>query len=915
MPSISDLVLKELSPRLVPNLLSQFSFVSSTSENKIILNLRNKTITSSSNVELIQLSVNTDSHSDFVIKIPYTYDRILINLTDTIDLSNNALKCNLTSKKISSSFQIDALDIKLPLNNHYTDLVSFTMAYENKDILDFIFYREPPDSFSSKDSQPSTNKISDTNHLSVKKSSSNSDTKKSSFANENPFPIPMPDGPLFRESINVYEQLAPSILNQLLYSMDKINGLDQSVKNLDNAKLSLLNTLKEFKSEYLRLVPTGDLVYSKFDHNNDTFNTNQANDFLKALRHSTAETKIDFVALKSLQNFNSSKKNFEDESKKFYDWLSKLMGSGKSKDEKLLLKMKNFEIIKMEYFNFLYDTVTPMLLVLLQPNSLLSKQYWSNRPMREQAIKDMQNCTSMEEFSYLMSKYSIAKPSQRSLLLVDPNSSYKFDGAHLKTGLLFVFGGKGKSGWHKQWLVLRNGKLYEYMDWRKGAELRNDPIDVSLCNIKMLDSNDHRQNNIDIGSRKNCFRVINAQGVEHVFQAFTPEGANEWVKALFEAGQMIAFNKQKSTERLPKLNPNSSGLKQIRDMNNSNSSVRKNSKGHAYPRMRRVSSVSTSLLHVVQRADPANIHCADCGSKEQVEWISLNLLVIFCIRCSSAHRALGTSVSKVRSLMLDSFAGEHRVLVHHISNSSINSVYEAKLQKSEKPTPECSNEKRLEFITNKYSKKLYVSDLNKQDAQHILLEGVRDDCVSKVIEGIAGGADVNKKIIYHTDSAESSSIVSENDDTKNNIEISYLEYALLHPSILDGNEVFDVAELLVLNGCDVGTQIRPDCLIDSRATKWWQERIDRINGSGSVSVKKENQSISTSSQSYNSNTPVAPLKKQTFGINPRRSLSGNRPLISTNTQNKKFFTSGSKNKIKSPKEGFNLFKKKIKNLE
>ncbi|GAV27846.1 hypothetical protein PMKS-001314 [Pichia membranifaciens] len=888
-----------------------------------------------SNIELIRLNSHKEDGLDFVLKIPFIYDRLLLKFVKSLNLES--MKCSLTARKTSSTFHVNSHDIKLPLNNNYTDLLSLTIYYEDKLVYELNFYREPLSVVtilprtSPKDAKP-TSSLSQSKDNQTK--SAQNKTLNKETASDNPFPIPMADGPLLRETLNSYEQLAPHVLKQLQHTMENINAMDQNLKGLESSRFQLIDTLKEFRNEFLPTLPNTDLVYSNFESfHSSSFSEDFNYLFLRALHQSTSETKIDFSALRTLQNFSSSKKNFEEESKKYYDWLSKLMSSGKSKDEKLLTKMKNFTVAQMNYFNFLYDTVTPMLLSLLQPTSLFNKNYWRLRPLRDQAVKKVQSCSTFDEFSGLIRCYSKVTNSKNSLLLSDKNSCYKADtfDTPLKAGLLFVFGGQGKSGWHKQWLVLCNGKLFEYMDWRKGADLRNSPIDISLCNIKLLDANDH--NTIDIGSRKNCFRVINAKGVEHVFQAFTAEDANEWVKALFEAGQMIAYAKQNSEEGKKESTDKKSSISKHTLNSSENWSKSKaqsdfstdNSLNRKEPlRVRTVSSVSLSLLHVVQHNDSSNIYCADCGSTEQVEWISLNLLVVFCIQCSSSHRALGTSVSKVRSLMLDSFVGESRALVHHINNAKMNSIYEANLQPNQKPLPSSRNEERLEFITNKYMKKAFINNNIRNNALQLLLEGVRDDDMVKVLEGIVGGADINKKIFYSATASGSSTIFVTDSKEQNYAKVSFLEYALLHPSILDGREVFDVAELLALNGCDAGTQIRNDSRVNENARKWWQDRIDRMNG-GIVAPSpppqqppqlgnKSSNAIPLSSNGRTGTGHLVPVKQSSFNSNNRVSLSGSRPSLSITGSYKKPSAS-SKSKIKSPKEGFNLFKKKIKSLE
>lgn len=933
---MADMIIGALNYPSLSEFLTSISFLGSTSENSIQLDIVSNSISSTSNVELIRFSSHKEDGIDFVLKIPFIYDRLLLKFVKTLNLES--MKCSLTALKTSSTFHVNSHDIKLPLNNSYTDLLTLKIYYENELVYELSFYREPLSIVTNLPRTSPKEVIPTTSSSQFKDSQSKSThdkTPSKEIASENPFPIPMADGPLLRETLNSYEQLAPYVLRHLQQTMENINAMDQNLKGLESSRFQLIDTLKEFRNEYLSTLPKSDLVYSKFEflHSNSSSSEDSNHSFLKALHQSTSETKIDFSALRTLQNFSSSKKNFEEESKKYYDWLSKLMSSGKSKDEKLLIKMKNFAVAQMNYFNFLYDTVTPMLLSLIQPTSPFCKNYWRLRPLRDQAVKKVQNCSTFDEFSTLIRRYSKVTNCKNSLLLSDKNSCYetdKFD-TPLKAGLLFVFGGQGKSGWHKQWLVLCNGKLFEYMDWRKGADLRNSPIDISLCNIKLLDANDH--NTIDIGSRKNCFRVINAKGVEHVFQAFTSEDANEWVKALFEAGQMIAYAKQNNEEskressakklsiskHTVNTSENQNKYKAQNDLSADSSSLRKEPL-----RVRTVSSVSLSLLHIVQHNDPSNIYCADCGSTEQVEWISLNLLVVFCIQCSSSHRALGTSISKVRSLMLDSFVGESRALVHHINNSKMNLIYEANLQPNQKPVPSSRNEERLDFITKKYMKRAFINNSIRSNALQLLLEGVRDDDVVKVLEGIAGGADVNRKIFYSINQSGLSIISMTDSKEQNYAKVSFLEYALLHPSILDGREVFDVAELLALNGCDAGTQIRNESRVNENAKKWWQDRIDRMNGGALAPSPPPQRPLQLGNKSgtatlASSNGPTGaghmiPVKQSGYNSNSRVSISGSRPSLSITGSYKKPSTS-SKSKIKSPKEGFNLFKKKIKSLE
>ncbi|KAG9461374.1 hypothetical protein GDO78_017075, partial [Eleutherodactylus coqui] len=82
-----------------------------------------------------------------------------------------------------------------------------------------------------------------------------------------------------------------------------------------------------------------------------------------------------------------------------------------------------------------------------------------------------------------------------------------------------------------------------------------------------------------------------------------------------------------------------------------------------------------------------NAACCDCRAAEP-EWASINLGVTVCIECSGIHRSLGVHFSKVRSLTLDSWEPELVKLMCELGNSTINGIYEARIEEMniKKPT-------------------------------------------------------------------------------------------------------------------------------------------------------------------------------------------------------------------------------------
>lgn len=64
---------------------------------------------------------------------------------------------------------------------------------------------------------------------------------------------------------------------------------------------------------------------------------------------------------------------------------------------------------------------------------------------------------------------------------------------------------------------------------------------------------------------------------------------------------------------------------------------------------------------------PGNKHCIDCGGTD-TEWASVSLGIFFCLECSGKHRGLGTHVSFVRSVKMDSWTEQQIKKMKHGGN-------------------------------------------------------------------------------------------------------------------------------------------------------------------------------------------------------------------------------------------------------
>ncbi|CEG72890.1 Putative Protein AGE2 [Rhizopus microsporus] len=134
------------------------------------------------------------------------------------------------------------------------------------------------------------------------------------------------------------------------------------------------------------------------------------------------------------------------------------------------------------------------------------------------------------------------------------------------------------------------------------------------------------------------------------------------------------------------------------------------------------------LTELLQKAH--NKHCADCRRKDP-RWASWNLGIFICIRCSGIHRSLGTHISKVKSIDLDTWAPDQIESMVHWGNQRANAYWEANLG-DRQPEDQLMDK----WIRAKYEQKKWVESKQVPDPSIIKVNDTNVDTEMKQTERV-----------------------------------------------------------------------------------------------------------------------------------------------------------------------------------
>ena len=359
-----------------------------------------------------------------------------------------------------------------------------------------------------------------------------------------------------------------------------------------------------------------------------------------------------------------------------------------------------------------------------------------------------------------------------------------------------------------------------------------DPIDLRMASVREARN----------AERRFCFEVITPQ-YKRVYQATSEDDMGNWISAInnalqsaFEgrghpqppnASSTVDASKHRNigsvltgkSSSYSGHNNHHSHSPSYGGLGNSNNVIRRTTVG-ARPTYIRTDSNSfeenpSKLLQLVRDADQGNAWCADCNSNLKTEWVSINLGIVLCIECSGIHRSLGTHISKVRSLTLDtiSFTTDIVELLLLVGNRVSNMVWEARLDQAQKPSPQATREQRLKFITTKYVERDYVSPVatilsHYSSPDETLLASVKKNDVQGVLYALANRANPNAADRSRNTHSVFLALAAADPAAPGGVAISAASpNTRAAPKSTKGIVAFPIAELLVQNGANIPTTL------------------------------------------------------------------------------------------------------------
>ncbi|UJR37232.1 hypothetical protein I4U23_029941 [Adineta vaga] len=311
-------------------------------------------------------------------------------------------------------------------------------------------------------------------------------------------------------------------------------------------------------------------------------------------------------------------------------------------------------------------------------------------------LDDNKNDDVPSENTLSVPKPILQRNSSQQSLSSTPNSP--IPGVELnKEGYLFKRSHNKFKTWSRRWFIIRDGQLL-YMkrnnDSSSQSQVPQSTMvpDLRLCTIRPANDND----------RRFVFEILSPNS-SHLLQADSQIQCDQWVNSL----QLAISNCFKSSNN----GMQSSASSSPKSLYDDNSNTLLTEKVKLKQKM-----IKDKIDYV--RSLPGNEKCCDCDA-DGPEWASINLGILLCLNCGGAHRGLGVSLSKVRSLHMDTWDLETLLVMSDLGNTAVNEIYEVQISGDiQKPSAETDAVTRRAFIEAKYVQKAFLRPLPTAHQAH-----------------------------------------------------------------------------------------------------------------------------------------------------------------------------------------------------
>jgi len=281
---------------------------------------------------------------------------------------------------------------------------------------------------------------------------------------------------------------------------------------------------------------------------------------------------------------------------------------------------------------------------------------------------------------------------------VEVNSAWGDTSLIIKQGFLRKRSSKRRKSWKRRWFVLKESQLFYVRDLNTVC----DPVFVCECLLATVREPDPSS----VNDMLFCFELLSPNRRTYVMQAESERAMRSWINAIRKCTERMITDYTKE-----KTSPQHSALPKTSSF--------------VIPGQK----ASDEKLSKLQELNPT---CADCGAP-QPDWASISLGIFVCIECSGIHRSLGTHISKVRSLELDSWAEPSKTLIRAVGNKVSNDFWECDLNMQRqytKPEPDSSRMEKEAFIHAKYLWRRFLPREDLRAQKEKMVENLVNACSS-----------------------------------------------------------------------------------------------------------------------------------------------------------------------------------------